>query len=103
MKIVVVIKEKNLERLKDGIRLALGLTINHRVSLVITGVSADIISGALNDHAFKASLEESIGLLNGMAGEVRSQKAITGIDKIGLISNEELINLTLNSDSVVVW
>ncbi|MCL4558820.1 MAG: hypothetical protein M1491_09415 [Deltaproteobacteria bacterium] len=103
MNITVLIKEGSTARLVDGIRLALGLTINHKISLLITEEGAGSISDALADGAFKKQFLESIGLITSMSGIVRTERAIAGVGPIELLSRDDLAKLVLGSDSIIVF
>jgi hypothetical protein len=103
MKITVLIKDGNAARLTDGIRLILGLTINHRVSLLITDKGADAVSIALQDTAFKNQFLESMELISKMSGIIRTEKPIKDVDAINSISKDDLTKFLLNADSIIVF
>ncbi|MGB9736146.1 MAG: hypothetical protein ACP5JP_07940 [bacterium] len=103
MKIAILIKEGNPPRLTDGIRLVLGLTINHRVSLLITESGAKAIAEAIKDESFKNKFLESMELISKMSGIIRTEKAIEGAEAIDVISQEALLKLLLSSDSIIVF
>ncbi len=103
MKITVLIKDGNAARLTDGIRLILGLTINHRVTLLITDKGADAVSSALKDTAFKTQFLESMELFSKMSGIMRTQKPIADVDAIESISMDDLTKYLLNADSIIVF
>jgi hypothetical protein len=103
MNITVLIKDNDTARLNDGIRLALGLTINHRVSLLITGKGAGAFAAALKDDAFKKQFLETVELIKSMSGNIKTEKAIAGIDTINSISKDDLTNMLLESDSIITF
>jgi hypothetical protein len=103
MRITILIKEGNRARLLDGIRLVLGLTINHRVILLFTGKGADAISLAMSDETFKNKFLESMELISKMSGIIKTEKAINGADAIEIISKDKLTEFLLSADSIIVF
>lgn len=103
MKITVLIKEGNATRLNDGIRLALGLTINHKVSMLITDKGADALSTALKDDAFKKQFLDALELIKSMSGDIKTEKTIAGINTINSLSKDDLTNTLLESDSIITF
>ncbi len=103
MNITVLIKDGNTARLNDGIRLALGLTIGHKVSLLITEKGADSLMGVLTDSAFKKQFLESIGLIIAMSGVVKTEKAMGDAGPIETISKDALTKILLDSDSIILF
>ncbi len=103
MKLTVLIKDGNTARLSDGIRLALGLTINHKVSILITDKGADALSTALKDDAFKKQFMEALVLIKSMSGYIKTEKTIAGINTINSLSKDDLTNILLESDSIITF
>ncbi len=103
MKITILIKSGDTARLTDGVRLVLGLTINHRVSVLITGTGADAVARALEDKTFQGQFLESLELIAKMSGMIKMEKAIPGLDAIAVVSKETLTELLLQADSIIVW
>ncbi len=103
MKITFLIKDGNAARLTDGIRLILGLTINHRVSLLITDKGADAVSNAMKDNSFKTQFLELMELISKMSGIIRTEKPIADAEAIDIISKDDLTKFLLNADSIIVF
>lgn len=103
MKITVLIKDGNISRITDAIRLVLGLTINHRLSLLITKKGADAVSKAMKDENFKNKFLESMELINKMSGIIRTEKSIEGAEAIDVISQDTLMKLLISADSIIVF
>ncbi len=103
MNIAVLIKDNGTARLHDGIRLALGLTINHKISLLITARGADALSTALKDDAFRKQFLEAAELIHSMSGNMKTEKAVAGVDTITVISRDDLTKILLESDSIITF
>ncbi len=103
MKITVLIKDGTTARLIDGIRLVLGLTIDHRMSLLITDKGADALAASLADAAFKQQFLESMELISKMSGVIRTEKPIAEVPAITTISRDELTKILLNADSIITF
>ena len=103
MKIAVLIKDGDGARLTDGIRLVLGLTIDHRVSLLITDKGSEAISNAMKSTAFKTQFLESMELISKMSGVMKTEKPIEGAGAIESISRDEFTKLLLTADSIIVF
>jgi len=103
MDIVVLIKSGNIQRLEDGIRLAIGLMINHKISILITDKGTEALSKALENDAFKTRFLESLDLIKAVPGIIKAVRPVNGINSIAVISLDELTAAVLNADSVVVW
>lgn len=103
MNITVLIKDNDAVRLHDGIRLALGLTINHKVSVLLTSRGADALASALQNDAFKKQFIEAEELIHSMSGTLRTEKAIAGADTLTVISRDNLADILLESDSIITF
>ena len=103
MKITVLIKDGDSARLTDGIRLVLGLTIDHRVSLLITDKGSEAISHAMKSPAFKTQFLESMELISKMSGIIKTEKPIEDAEAIETISRDDFTKLLLTADSIVVF
>lgn len=103
MKITVLIKDGTKARLIDAVRLVLGLTIDHRMSLLITDKGADALAASLGDAAFKQQFLESMELISKMSGIIRTEKPIAEVPAITAISRDELTKILLNADSIIVF
>ncbi len=103
MKITVLIKDGTKARLIDGIRLVLGLTIDHRMSLLITDKGAEALAASFGDAAFKQQFLESMELISKMSGVIRTEKPIAEVPAITTISRDELTKMLLNADSIIVF
>ena len=103
MKITVLIKEGDGARLIDGIRLALGLSIDHRISLLISENGAQAISNAMKSPAFKTQFLESMELISKMSGILKTEQPIEGAEAIVSISKDDITKLLLSADSIIVF